>query len=271
MPGVKVGDNMPVADQIKKPFVIAIANEKGGVAKTTTTLAIGTILAQRGHKVLFIDLDPQGNLTLALGFKPHEMPLPPAGTSFVNNPNKTETEDLDLVFGRSLIVDDAYRMQYSQVGKELDTSTLRQELGSLSKLPYDFVLIDCPPTMEKVAFNTLLVSDYLIIPAQADFFSAFALKNMMGLIGFVRQNGNASLPYRILLTLFDTRNRIHHSIRNQLTHTFGAGLFETMIEVDAEMRKTAILGFPDFETRGVKQYKLLVDELLEDIQEPRTT
>ena len=93
----------------------------------------------------------------------------------------------------------------------------------------------------------------------------------MELIGFVRQQGNANLTYRILITLFDTRNRIHHSIKNQLTHTFGTGLFKTIIEVDAEMRKTAILGFPDFETRGVKQYRKLVDELLEDIQDLQTT
>lgn len=264
---------MPDAVQSKKPFVIAIANEKGGVAKTTSTLAIGTILAQRGHKVLFIDLDPQGNLTLALGFKPHEMPLPSynlptVGTSFVKDTYKTDTENLHLVFARSLVVDDKHRMQ---VTEDVDTSTLRQALGAISKLPYDYVIIDCPPTMEKVAFITLLTSDYLIIPAQADFFSAYALKNMMELIGFVRKNGNPGLPYRILITLFDTRNRIHHSIKNQLTHTFGAGLFNTMIEVDTQMRKTAILGFPDFETRGVKQYQTLVDELLEDIQELQTT
>ena len=264
---------MPVADRSKKPFVIAIANEKGGVAKTTSTLAIGTILAQRGHKVLLIDLDPQGNLTLALGFKPHDMPLPSynlptVGTSFVKNSYKTETGNLDLVFARSLVEDDEHRMRDT---KDIDTSTLRQELGAISKLPYEYVLIDCPPTMEKVAFISLLVSDYLIIPAQADFFSAYVLKNMMELIGFVRQQGNPSLPYRILITLFDTRNRIHHSIKKQLTHTFGTGLFKTIIEVDEEMRKTAILGFPDFETRGVKQYHKLVDELIEDIQEIRTT
>ena len=264
---------MPVADQSKKPFVIAIANEKGGVAKTTSTLAIGTILAQQGQKVLFIDLDPQGNLTLALGYKPHEMPVPSynvstAGTSFVKNSYKTETENLDLVFARSLVVDDEHRMRDT---KDVDTSTLRQELGAISKLPYDYVLIDCPPTMEKVAFITLLISDYLIIPAQADFFSAYALKNMMELIGFVRKQGNPSLPYRILITLFDTRNRIHHSIKNQLSHTFGAGIFKTTIEVDTEMRKTAILGFPDIETRGVKQYQKLVDEILEDIQDIQTT
>ena len=90
----------------------------------------------------------------------------------------------------------------------------------------------------------------------------------MEIIGVVRKEGNPDLPYRILITLFDGRNRVHHSIKNQLNHTFGEGVFKTMIEVDTEMRKTAILGFPTISTRGVKQYRKLVDELLDYIQNP---
>ena len=114
--------------------------------------------------------------------------------------------------------------------------------------------------------STLLVSDFLIIPSQVEFFSAFALKEMMEVIGIVRKEGNPDLPYRILITLFDKRNRIHHSIKKQLSHTFEDGLFETMIEIDTTLRKTAILGFSMISGRGVKQYHQLVDELLEYIQ-----
>lgn len=259
---------MPETTEIKKPYVIAIANEKGGVGKTTTTLSLGTILAERGHKVLFIDLDPQGNLTLALGYKPHEMPTPnfalaTSGTIFAKDSFRTETEDLDLVFARSLIVDDNYQMQVSATD---DDYSLSKHLMIIRNLAYDYVIIDCPPAMGKIAISTLLVSDFLIIPSQAEFFSAFALKEMMELIGVVRQKGNPDLPYRILITLFDRRNRIHHSINNQLKHTFGAGVFESMIEIDTEMRKMAILGFPTKDTRGIKQYRKLVNELLEYIQ-----
>lgn len=260
---------MPDANERTGPFVIAIANEKGGVGKTTSTLAIGTILAQRGNKVLFIDLDPQGNLTLALGFKPHEMPTPnfglaTSGTIFAKDSFRTGTENLDLVFARSLIVDDDYQIRVNTAD---DNYFLSQDLMIIKSLPYDYVLIDCPPSMGKIAISTLLVSDFLIIPSQAEFFSAFALKDMMELIGVVRQEGNPDLPYRILITLFDKRNRVHHSIKNQLNHTFGDGIFETKIEVDTEMRKTAILGFPTRNTRGVKQYRKLVDELLHYIQQ----
>lgn len=259
---------MPDSIKSGKPYIIAIANEKGGVGKTTTALAIGTILAQKGHKILFVDLDPQGNLTLSLGYKPHEMPAPnfSLGTStslFAKDSFSTETENLDLIFARSLVVNDDYQIQVSASD---NSYFLSQDLMLLKNLPYEYVIIDCPPSMDKIAINTLLVSDFLIVPTQAEFFSAFALKEMMDLIGIVREEGNPELPYRILITLFDRRNRIHHSIKNQLSHTFGSGIFETMIEVDTTLRKTAILGFWTASGRGAKQYHDLVDELLEYIQ-----
>lgn len=264
---------MSITDEDKQPFVIAIANEKGGVGKTTTTLAVGTILAQQGHKVLFIDLDPQGNLTLALGYKPHEMPPPNLrlstnGTIFAKDSYQTELDNLDLVFARSLIVNDSYQVQVNTAD---DDYFLSQDLRIIKSLDYDYVIIDCPPAIGKVMISTLLVSDYLIIPSQVEFFSAFALKDMMDLIGVVRQEGNPGLPYRILITLFDKRNRVHHSIKNQLKHTFGSGIFNTIIEIDTEMRKTAILGFPTKTSRGVKQYRQLIDELLEDVQKFQAT
>jgi len=259
---------MSATEENKQPFVIAIANEKGGVGKTTTTLSIGTILAQKGYRVLFIDLDPQGNLTLSLGYKPHEMPTPSFGlatssTIFAKDSYKTDLENLDLIFARSLIVNESYQVQ---VNTGDDDYFLSQDLRVIKSLAYDYVVIDCPPAIGNIMISTLLVSDFLIIPSQVEFFSAFALKDMMDLIGVVRQEGNPSLPYRILITLFDRRNRIHHSIKNQLIHTFGAGIFNTIIEIDTGMRNTAILGFPTTISRGVRQYRALVDELLEGIQ-----
>ncbi len=182
---------------------------------------------------------------------------------FAKDSYRTELENLDLVFARSLIVNDSYQVL---VNTGDDDYFLSQDLQVTRSLAYDYVIIDCPPAIGKIMISALLVSDYLVIPSQVEFFSAFALKDMMDVIGIVRQEGNPGLPYRILITLFDKRNRIHNSIRNQLNHTFGDGIFNTIIEIDTEMRKTAILGFPTVTSRGVRQYRALVDELLKDIQ-----
>jgi len=255
---------MPNPNEPKKPFVIAIANGKGGVGKTTTALAVGTILARRGLKVLLIDLDPQSNLSLALGFKPHRMPrsstgMPTAGTLFAKDTFPTKHENIHLVFARSMIIDADFRVR---VNTGDDMFFLGQDLSGIRNLPYDYVIIDCPPSIGKIIANTLYASDFLIVPSQAEYFSISALKEMMELIGIVQREANVSLPFRILITLFDKRNQIHNTLKEQLKNTYGPDLFETIIEADITLRQTAILGFPSDQSRGVRQYRMLVDELM---------
>jgi chromosome partitioning protein len=175
----------------------------------------------------------------------------------------TEVENIDLVYPRSLIIDEDYQLQ---VNTDDGAYYLTQDLSVISTLPYDYVLIDCPPSLGKITVDTLLVSNFLIIPTQADFYSTYSIKDMMGLIGKVRQVGNPGLLYRVLITRFDKRNRVHNNIKTQLGYTFGSGLFETIIHGDAELLKTALFGFPTNSSRGVKQHRKLVDELLEYIQ-----
>ena len=260
---------MPVEFERKKPFVVSIANGKGGVGKTTTALAIGSILARRGLKVLLIDLDPQGNLTLSLGLKPHRLPppstdMPTAGTLFAKDSYTIRNENLDLVFARSLIIDKDFQIRVNTAD---DLFFLGQDLSILRTLPYDYVFIDCPPSIGKIIANTMVTSDFLIIPSTAEYFSASALKEMMGLIGIVRKLGNIAIPYRIVITLFEKRNSGHESFRDQLRSTYGADVFETIIEADIALRQAAILGFPRESSPGVEQYRRLVDELMEAIQQ----
>jgi len=251
----------------KQPCVIAIANGKGGVGKTTTALAIGTIMARRGLKVLLIDLDPQGNLTLALGHKPHKLPppsrgMPTAGTIFARETFTTKNANLHLVFARSLIVNKNYQMLVNTGDEQF---FLGQDLGILKTLPYDYVVIDCPPSIGAIMINTLFASDFLIIPSLAEFFSTSAVMDMMGLIDTVHKSGKPALPYRVLVTLYEKRNQIHRSLRDELRITYGPNIFATVIESDIALRQVAIMGFPTHTSPGVKQYRELVDELMDII------
>ena len=253
----------------KQPFVIAIASGKGGVGKTTTALAIGTILARRGLKVLLIDLDPQGNLTLALGHKPHKMPSPPsgmptAGTIFANETFATKNENLHLVFARSLIVNKDYEMQVNTGDSQF---FLGQDLSVLKTLPYDYMVIDCPPSIGTIMVNTLFASDFLIIPSLPEYFSTSAVMDMMSLIDVVHKAGRPVLPYRVLVTLYEKRNQIQRRLKDELRNTYRSNLFTTIIEADIALRQVAILGFPTRTSTslGVKQYRELVDELMDII------
>lgn len=252
-------------------FVTAISNEKGGVAKTTSTLSLGAALAELDHRVLLIDLDPQSNLSLALGFEAGDNEITSASVLIENAAlktaiRKTEVKNLDIVISNARIEGAEQflpmRSQYM--------STLRNALEAAS-LPYDHILLDCPPALGAITLNALSAADLLIIPTQAEYFSAYALRNMMGTIRRVRQESNPNLAYRILVTLLDRRNRTHRNIFEQLQATFGQGVFTTVIEIDTKLRESPIAGVPITQykpaSRGSQQYRILAQELIEYAKE----
>jgi chromosome partitioning protein len=252
-------------------YVIAMSNEKGGVAKTTSTLSLGAALAELNYRVLLIDLDPQANLSLALGLETEETTLTSAnvlieGASLADAIRKSGINNLDIV-PSSFRIENAeqflpMRSQY--------LTTLRDALEAVSH-PYDYILLDCPPALGAITLNALAASDLLIIPTQAEYFSAYALRNMMGTIRRIRQDVNPGLAYRILVTLLDRRNRTHRNIFEQLQATFGQGVFTTVIEIDTKLRESPIAGLPITQykpnSRGSQQYRVLVQELIEYAKE----
>jgi chromosome partitioning protein len=253
-------------------YVIAVSNEKGGVAKTTTTLSLGAILAEAGHKVLLMDLDPQANLTIALGIEPGFATITSShilieSAPLIDAKLSTGIQNLDLIPSHASIES---AEQFLPVRTHY-TLGIRKALDAASPLLYDYVFIDCPPFLGAITINALSAADLLIIPTQAEFFSAYALRNMMGLIRRVRQESNANLGYRILITLLDRRNRTHRNIQEQLRNTFGDGLFRTVIEVDTKLRESPIAGLPITHyrpgARGSQQYRELAQELTEYVNE----
>jgi chromosome partitioning protein len=252
-------------------FIIAMSNEKGGVAKTTSTLSLGASLAELNHKVLLIDLDPQANLSLALGLETGEVEFTSANVLIENAALRTairttEVPNLDLVPSHARI---ETAEQFLPMRSHY-LSTLRNALEAANS-KYDFVLLDCPPALGAITLNALSAADLLIIPTQAEYFSAYALRNMMGSIRRVRQESNPKLAYRILVTLLDRRNRTHRNIFEQLQTTFGQGVFTTVIEVDTKLRESPIAGVPITQyrpsSRGSQQYRVLAQELIEYAKE----
>jgi len=252
-------------------YTIAVSNEKGGVAKTTSTLSLGAALAELNHRVLLIDLDPQANLSLALGLETGEAEVTSANVLIENGSvnsaiRKTDVLNLELVPSNSRIEN---AEQYLPIRSNY-LSTLRNAILA-GALTYDYILLDCPPALGAITLNALSAADLLIIPTQAEYFSAYALRNMMGSIRRVRQESNPNLAYRILVTLLDRRNRTHRNIFEQLQTTFGQGVFTTVIEIDTKLRESPIAGMPITQykptSRGSQQYRVLAQELTEYVKE----
>ena len=252
--------------------IIAVSNEKGGVAKTTTTISLGGALVDLGYKVLLIDLDAQANLTLALGLEPGESEITSSNIMLDNAPllnarRKTVVQNLDLIPSSSRIETSE---QFLPVRTNY-TTILQRAIANATDLPYDYILFDCPPALGAITQNALTAANLLLIPTQAEYFSAYALRNMMTLVRRIREEDNPNLAYRILVTMLDNRNRTHRNIHDQLRSTFGEGVFNTVIEIDTKLRESSIAGLPISQykpgSRGTTQYHVLAQELVEYVKE----
>jgi chromosome partitioning protein len=254
-------------------YIIAICNEKGGVAKTTTTYSLGAALAEDGKKVLLIDLDPQGNLSLANSIDINE-PTHNSSEILLDGLNsqsairQSNTPNMNIIPSSPRMADAEQFLPPRN-----DYATILKDALQPKTTEYDFILMDCPPSMGAINTNALTAADLLIIPTQAEYFSAYALRDMMTFIRRVRKESNSSLAYRILITLLDERNRTHRTIRDQLQQTFGNGLFQTVIEVDTRLRESPIIGLPITQyranSRGAQQYRILAQELIEYVQKQK--
>ncbi|MCJ7702950.1 MAG: ParA family protein [Anaerolineales bacterium] len=249
--------------------IIAISNEKGGVAKTTTAVSLGGALVEMGEEVLLIDLDPQANLSLALGITPQTVRRSTADILFnsatpLSISRETAIPGLDLIPSSSemgmaerfLPIRNRYKF------------ILRDALESI--VHYDTVILDCPPSLGVVTQNALIAANLLIIPTQAEYFSTYALKNVMNALRSVREKDNQDLEFRILITMLDIRIGAHKTLSKQLRLTFGKIIFDTVIQTDTKLRECTIVGLPITHyvprSRGAQQYRILAQELTEYVK-----
>lgn len=249
--------------------VIAIANQKGGVAKTTTCLSLGACLAELRKSVLLVDLDPQANLTLSLSFHPSSLRRTVSdailhNATLVSISRETNVMGLDIApanTGLAAVDKALYRCREYEVYLKEAVQQLDQDL-------YDYVLLDCPPSFGPLTLNALTASELMIVPTQAEYYAARTLQNVFELVRLVRERTNPKLRYRLLVTLYDRRNKICQTMLAQMRSAFSQSLFETVIEIDTKLRESPTVGQPITlyrpNTRGAQQYRALAKELMRD-------
>ncbi len=246
-------------------MIIAISNQKGGVAKTTTTVSLGAAIVQRGHEALCVDLDPQANLTLSLGVKPSSLRRTVADIFMGNHTpisvsRETSLPGLDLMPANQ----DLQLVEKFLHVRQNHATTLRD---ALARAPaYEYVLLDCPPALGNITLNALTAADILLVPTQCEYFSAHGLGEIVETVRYVRAHTNPRLTYRVLVTLFDRRNRVHHTLYAQIKNAFGPALCDSIIEIDTKLRESQVFGQPITvfapKSRAALQYQALAEELM---------
>ena len=245
---------------------IAISNQKGGVGKTTTCLCLGAALAEMGHPVLLVDLDPQANLTLSLGLQPPDLRRTIIDTlmgtsSLLGVSYETDVFALDIVpanYELALVNKVFYRLPGFQF-------RLKQALERIQQGMYDYILLDCPPSLAPLTLNALVAADLYIIPVQCAFYAARNLGWAVGLARQIRRQVNPSLKHRVLITMYDQRNKISRIMLEEIQKRFGDVVLKTIIQIDTKLIEGPAVGQPITSyaprTRGAEQYRALAREL----------
>ena len=249
--------------------IIAIANQKGGVGKTTTAINLAASLAVLDHKVLVIDADPQANTTSGLNFSPDS---DEKRTVYEVMEGKISAED-------ALIQTEIANLHMSPshinlVGVEIEMldvadreSVLRNALAPIRD-NYDFILIDCSPSLGLVTVNCLTAADSVIIPVQPEFFALEGLGKLLQTIRLVQEGVNPALSIEgFLVTMFDGRTRVHTQVVGELREHFGDMVFRTIIQRNIRLSEAPSHGKPiilyDIMSTGAGNYLNLAKELLE--------
>jgi len=248
------------------PDVVAICNQKGGVGKTTTALALGACFVERGVRTLVVDLDPQANLTFNLGLGSDKAPFSVADVfSGEVAPSRAVMESnlpgLDIIPSNASMLDIGRRL-YQMPDYEF---LLRRALQDRALKDYTVVWLDCPPSVGSLTINALTAADLLIVPTQCEYYSIQALTDMFELVSVIRDRTNPPLTYRLLVTMFDGRGKFHANMLEQLREHFREGLLSTVIGFDTKLREAQAAGLPITihapQSRGASQYRQLAEEL----------
>ncbi|GAA0306369.1 ParA family protein [Psychrosphaera haliotis] len=247
--------------------IIAIANQKGGVGKTTSAVNLAASMAATKRKILLIDLDPQGNATMGSGIDKYEVEYSAYDLLVEDVPFdqvvETETSGGYHVVAANGDVTAAEVKMMEMYGREL---RLKNALDKI-KDQYDFIFIDCPPSLNMLTVNAMAAADSVIVPMQCEYYALEGLTALMDTISQLASIVNPNLKIEgILRTMYDPRNRLANDVSEQLKHHFGDKVYRTVIPRNVRLAEAPSFGSPvmyyDKSSSGAKAYLALAGEML---------
>ncbi|MEQ6249546.1 AAA family ATPase [Sulfitobacter sp. HNIBRBA3233] len=254
------------------PKIIAIANQKGGVGKTTTAINLSAALAEEGRRVLVIDLDPQGNASTGLGielddreFTTYELLLEDVDLQKVIL--KTATENLFIVPATVDLSSADLELLTNEKRSFLLHDALRQT--QMDSFAFDYILIDCPPSLNLLTVNAMIAAHSILVPLQSEFFALEGLSQLMLTIREVRQSGNKNLRIEgVVLTMYDRRNNLSQQVEQDARDNLGDLVFKTLIPRNVRVSESPSFAMPvlayDSTSKGALAYRELAKELMEN-------
>ena len=253
--------------------VISVANQKGGVGKTTTTINLSTILAKKGKKVMLIDADPQGNATSGVGAEKDVdlsfYDILTNDTEIIDTLQKTAIKNLE-VCPSNINLAGAEVELVSMMSRE---QRLKEKLDII-KERYDFVLIDCPPSLGLITLNAFTASDSVLIPVQCEYYALEGLGQLLNTINLVKKHLNKNIQIEgALLTMYDIRTNLSNQVVKEVKRYFNEKVYKTVIPRNVRLSEAPSYGMPiteyDPKSKGAKAYIKFAKEFLKINEEEK--
>lgn len=247
--------------------ILAIANQKGGVGKTTTTVNLAACLSDLNQRVLLVDLDPQGNATMGSGLEKNDLPksiydVLAQGASAKQCIQRSEEAGFDLLPANG----DLTAAEVELLDSDKRERCLKEALAEVAA-DYDFVLIDCPPSLNMLTLNALVAANGIIITMQCEYYALEGLSALLNTVGKVASSINPNLRIEgILRTMYDPRNSLTRDVSSQLLSHFGDKVYRTVIPRNVRLAEAPSHGLPivryDRSSRGSAAYQALAQEIV---------
>lgn len=263
---------MPDLSRPVGPKIIAVANQKGGVGKTTTAINLAAGLNEQGRRVLLVDLDPQGNASTGLGveledreYTTYDLLLEDVDVTEVVQ--ETETPGLFIVPATVDLSSADIELLSNEKRSFLLHDALRQT--QIDHFDLDFILIDCPPSLNLLTVNAMIAAHSVLVPLQSEFFALEGLSQLMLTIREVRQSGNKELRIEgVVLTMYDRRNNLSQQVEHDARSNLGDLVFNTVIPRNVRVSEAPSFAMPvlsyDSQSKGARAYRALAKEIIQN-------